>query len=273
LTKRAITTVVVDGNEIRVQDARGAITVVGVQEGQATITRAGSASIVLTGPVTRGARATSPSRRTIPRRVSCPILTRRPEPGSWEGQLPEDVVSVLGAGAYRRSESEYDARFHARVASFARGTRLGFAASVYKPDVCFRTEAEPDPRLDNETSDIHSDGLQCYATVGTWRGWLAVPVDGSTRVRVTPVHALGRSDTHVDAQWCPLEGGYAIVIEIDTGRRIRSGDEYLVNVVVNEMSPGRTRRAGQLALAGGGGWVYLRGDREHPDSAAVAEVV
>ncbi|KPK01056.1 MAG: hypothetical protein AMS20_14315 [Gemmatimonas sp. SG8_28] len=269
----AITAVVVDGDEIRVQDARGAITVVGVQEGQATITRAGTASIVLTGPVTRGARVASVSRRSTARRVSCPILTRRPEPGSWEGQIPEDAVSVLSARAYRRSEREYDARFHARVATFARGTRLGFAASVYKPDVCFRTEAAPDPRLDNETSDIHSDGLQCYAMVDAWCGWLAVPVVGSTRVRVAPVDALGRSDTRVDAQWCPLENGYAIVVEIDTGRRIRTGDEYSVNVVVNEMYPGRTRRAGQLALAGGGGWVYLRGDREHPDSAAVAEVV
>jgi hypothetical protein len=90
---------------------------------------------------------------------------------------------------------------------------------------------------------------------------------------VAPVHALGRSDTQVDARWCPLEEGYAIVVEIDTGRAIRTGDEYLVNLVVNEMYPGRTRRAGQLALAGGGGWVYLRGDREHEASAAVAEVV
>jgi hypothetical protein len=269
----AITAVVVEGNEIRVQDARGAITGVRVQEGEATITRAGTAPIVLTGRVTRGAWLAPVSRRSRARRVSCPILTRRPEPGSWECQISEDAVSVLGAQAYRRSEREYDDRFHARVATFARGTRLGFAASVYKRDVCFRTEAAPDPRLDNETSDIHSDGLQCYAAVGGWRGWLAVPVVGSTSVRVAPVHALGRSDTQVDARWCPLEEGYAIVVEIDTGRAIRTGDEYLVNLVVNEMYPGRTRRAGQLALAGGGGWVYLRGDREHEASAAVAEVV
>jgi hypothetical protein len=273
LIEGAITAVTVDGNEIRVHDGRGAITVVRVQEGQATITRAGTASIVLTGPVTRGARVASGTRPSTARRVSCPILTRRPDPGAWERQIPEDAVSVLGARAYRRSECEYDDRFHARVATFARGTRLGFAARVFKPDVCFRMETAPDPRLDNETSDIHSDGLQCYATVSGWRGWLAVPVVGTTRVRVAPVHALGYSDTQVDAQWCSLEGGYAIVVEVDTGRRIRTGDEYLVNVVVNEMYPDRTRRAGQLALAGGGGWVYLRGDREHQDSAAVAEVV
>ncbi len=44
-----------------------------------------------------------------------------------------------------------------------------------------------------------------------------------------------------------------------------------VNLVVNEMYPDRERRAGQLALSGGG-WVYLKGDREHPSSALLAEV-
>jgi hypothetical protein len=28
------------------------------------------------------------------------------------------------------------------------------------------------------------------------------------------------------------------------------------------MQPGRERRAGQLVWSGGGGWVYLRGDRQ-----------
>jgi len=43
-------------------------------------------------------------------------------------------------------------------------------------------------------------------------------------------------------------------------------------VAINEMTPGRQRRAGQLVLSGGGGWVYLRGDRESPESAVVLEV-
>ena len=45
-----------------------------------------------------------------------------------------------------------------------------------------------------------------------------------------------------------------------------------MNMVINEMYPWRERRAGQLVLSGGGGWVYLRGDRERPDRAIVAEV-
>jgi len=40
--------------------------------------------------------------------------------------------------------------------------------------------------------------------------------------------------------------------------------ETRLDLVVNEMRPGRLRRAGQLVWSGGGGWVYLRGDRQDP---------
>jgi hypothetical protein len=36
------------------------------------------------------------------------------------------------------------------------------------------------------------------------------------------------------------------------------------DLIVNDMSPGRTRRRGQLVLSGGGGWIYLQGDRQSP---------
>ncbi len=57
-----------------------------------------------------------------------------------------------------------------------------------------------------------------------------------------------------------------------TGREVASGTTFRVNFVVNEMYPERVRRAGQLALANGGGFVYLRGDRESPWLAAEAVV-
>ena len=41
----------------------------------------------------------------------------------------------------------------------------------------------------------------------------------------------------------------------------RPGDEIGFDLIVNEMYSDRTRRAGQLVWSGGGGWVYLRGDR------------
>lgn len=36
------------------------------------------------------------------------------------------------------------------------------------------------------------------------------------------------------------------------------------DLIVNEMQPDRERRAGQLVWSGGGGWVWLRGDRHDP---------
>jgi hypothetical protein len=35
-------------------------------------------------------------------------------------------------------------------------------------------------------------------------------------------------------------------------------------LLVNQMLPERLRRVGQLVWSGGGGWVYLRGDRQDP---------
>jgi hypothetical protein len=62
------------------------------------------------------------------------------------------------------------------------------------------------------------------------------------------------------------------VVTVNTGREVASGTTFRVNFVVNEMYPERVRRAGQLALANGGGFVYLRGDRESPWLAAEAVV-
>jgi hypothetical protein len=36
------------------------------------------------------------------------------------------------------------------------------------------------------------------------------------------------------------------------------------DLIVNEMRPDRLRRLGQLVWTGGGGWAYLRGDRQDP---------
>jgi hypothetical protein len=38
------------------------------------------------------------------------------------------------------------------------------------------------------------------------------------------------------------------------------------------MQPERLRRAGQLAWSGGGGWVYLRGDRIHQSELGLLEL-
>lgn len=204
----------------------------------------------------------------------------RPESRGPESpaRLERDTVSLnrtieLGAAHYRRSEEPYDAnRFRATVTASARGRAFEITVRVTKPELVFRRATDPDPRLDNEPPDIHSDGVQCYFGLHGWQGYLLVPDPDSELVRVRPVAGTAADPRRISATWKKLPDGYQMDIQYDLGREARAGDQVLFNVVVNQMTPGRQRRAGQLALSGGGGWVYLRGDREPPESAVVAEV-
>jgi hypothetical protein len=44
------------------------------------------------------------------------------------------------------------------------------------------------------------------------------------------------------------------------------------DLLVNRIEAGRERRSGQLVWSGGGGWVYLRGDRQDPASFGLLEL-
>jgi hypothetical protein len=166
---------------------------------------------------------------------------------------------------------------------FAVERELCFGVHVVKKNVVFRKADAPDPRLDNETADIHSDGVQCYVgAVGGeaggggeeksgWRGYLLVPDPDSEKVRVSAVAGTAAAPSEVTASWTKTSDGYSMLVAIDLGVQVEQGLRIPVNLVVNEMYANRERRAGQLALSGGG-WVYLRGDREHLTSALIAEV-
>jgi hypothetical protein len=267
-----VTAVSDDGEEIRVTQQGGGVVTAQVGNGRAEIREPEGKRVRLSGA---RRRPSSPVARTsvARRRVACPTVTRDVDPASWERQIPADTMFALGAGEYRRSEYPYDGSFRAIGALFAHGTRIGFAVRVFKRATCFRAADAVDPQLDNEMADIHSDGLQCYVMLYDWTGWLAIPEPGTRDVRVVPTGGGGRSSPAVRGRWSPTEDGYAVVFEVETGSPLRRGDRIAVNVVVNEMYADRERRAGQLALADGGGWTYLRGDRESPLTAALAEVV
>ena len=115
-------------------------------------------------------------------------------------------------------------------------------------------------------------GIQFYVGWDAWRGYLVLPLAGEPDVRVRPVNGTGAVAAKADATWRKTATGYQMLISCDVGEQISRGQEFLVNLVVNEMLAERERRAGQLALVGGGGWVYLRGDRESAAVAAIAEV-
>ncbi len=209
-----------------------------------------------------------------PPRIRCPLVDGVPDPVGWEKLVPTEAVHELGTDHYRRSELAYGARgpFSARVAVCAAGHHLCFAITVAKNDLHFRSRDMPDPELDNETADIHSDGVQCYLDDGEWCGYLVIPENNSQAVRVNAVRGTAGDASSVRGTWQRTDSGYRVVIAVDLGREVRKGDRIPVALVVNEMYPERTRRAGQLALVGRGGWVYLRGDREDPRSVLLAEV-
>jgi hypothetical protein len=206
--------------------------------------------------------------------VVCPRLPEVPRVEEWMSYVPTQAVTELGARHYRRSELAYGqaGHFAARVAAFIVGERLCFAADVIKTKVHFRREDAVDPRLDNEVADIHSDGVQCYWGYGGWHGYLAVPDPRSETVRIMAVAGTSADPSRATGRWQRTADGYRILIAVDAGRVLEPGTAFQMNLVVNEMYPNRSRRAGQLALAGGGGFVYLRGDREYPWLAAQAKV-
>lgn len=223
-----------------------------------------------------GIRATPPDRpiarpRRPPMQIDCVRLRKPPEPsGAWN-DLP---LVFLGGPQYRSAEDRYGDRgpFEAAVGVFHVGDRVGVAVRVVKPQLTFRAREARDAALDNEHPDIHSDGVQVYVGMDGWEGYLVVPQEGGGGVRVRAVSGTMGDVARVAASWTPTDDGYAVVVTMRTSRRLTRGARFPLQVVVNEMYPDRIRRAGQLVLSGGGGTVYLRGDREDPRNAAAVEV-
>ena len=248
-----IRTIELTGDEIRVARGEGDTDTVRLRAQDARVW-SGTRSVKLGGGQPRSS-AEPPPAREMP-----------------AAAYPSGVVLELGADHYRRSEEPYDSsRFGARVAVSARGRHLELEVAVRQPDVLFRRASDPDPRLDNEPPDIHSGGLQCYVGLNGWEGYLLVPDPDSSSVRVHPVAGTAADAARVTAGWARTPDGYTMTVRVDL-RRDAGKSRIPFNVVVNQMFPGRQRRAGQLVLSGGGGWVYLRGDREPPETAAVLEV-
>jgi hypothetical protein len=144
----------------------------------------------------------------------------------------------------------------------ARESELEILVSVHKAPLHFRAPDSPNPELDNEHPDIHSDGVQLHLWSNGWRepaAWLAIPEHDFARTRVRQT-AGGADAPPLTAHSREIGGGYEIRFSIP--RRVLSRT-FAVDVLVNEMSPDRQRRRGQLVLSGArGDRVYLRGDRQ-----------
>ncbi|GAC1687283.1 MAG: hypothetical protein NVS9B3_05800 [Gemmatimonadaceae bacterium] len=192
-----------------------------------------------------------------------PLRVRRVQhlPPLSDRARPDAIV--LGGDNYRRSEATWDEadRPTAFVAAQIDGDL--FIIDVHVEKACIIV-AGPirDGALDNEHPDINVDGFQLYLTThaGSDVGgaWIAVPTDHH-RLRVTRI-AGWPSTCALTGEWRTTEGGFATRLAV-SGASF-TGTAFRVDLIVNETTPERARRRGQLVLSGAAGeFVYLRGDR------------
>lgn len=190
--------------------------------------------------------------------------------GSLEGFDAEAPLTLDFDDQYRRSEEPYPGpeEFSATALAAWNDDGLYLGVDVVKPEVLPRPGDSPPLQLDNDPDDIHADGIQVYVRTaeGAVYGFLvALAEDGRIR-------ASGASDTAgragmVTGAWQPGATGYTMTIRLALPDwNPRGGDVLGFDLLVNERHPGRLRRAGQLVWSGGGGWVYLRGDRQPAES-------
>jgi hypothetical protein len=188
-------------------------------------------------------------------------------------KLPAEPATLprtyaLGERHYRRSEESWDdaGRPSATVRIAWTGAELCIDADVAKrTDIVF-VPANADNPYDNELPDINGDGLQVYLRTPSGSGaWVLAPEPGHGAVRVRPVPGWGDLPAP-RASWRRTATGYAVQLAIHLGGAVaRAGRPVALDVIVNENTPGRERRRGQLVLSGAAGeFAYLAGDRHDP---------
>ena len=271
----AVTGLQVEGSRIRIETTDGIDVHAGVSDGWAVETE--SSSVRLGGVRARGVEF-----RTLfqPRheRMSA-TAAYVAEPPALDGSLagfPADAsVALDHEDQYRRSEDPYEGpeSFSATASIAWDAEALYLAVDVRKAELAFRPPDAPPLLLDNEVDDIHSDGLQVYLrhAGGPPTGVLAVPEPGGG-LRIRSVGGSG--DATARGGWRPTDDGYRVTLALaaaDWGD-MTAGGRLEFDLIVNEMRGDRERRAGQLVWSGGGGWVWLRGDRQDPSRFGILEL-
>ena len=204
--------------------------------------------------------------------------------GSLDGFDTSEPLRLELEDQYRRSEEPYAGpdEFAAVAHAAWDDDALYLAVDVVKPELCIRPGGAPPLRLDNEPDDLHSDGLQVYVAGdeahGDERmGYLIVPDRDTPALRVRATSDTSGDPSNVRGAWRRTDRGYTVTFAIpwpeSGGQRAHVGGRLRFDLLVNEMLPGRTRRAGQLAWSGGNGWVFLQGDRQDPARFGVLELV
>ncbi|MBA3496035.1 MAG: heparinase II/III family protein [Gemmatimonadales bacterium] len=179
---------------------------------------------------------------------------------------------------YRRGEEPYDGpeELSATVLANWDADALYLGVDVVKAETIVRPDDAPPLHLDNEPDDIHADGLQVYLRPdadGPVYGLLVALADERGGIRASATAGSAGTAGMVSGRWRPTGTGYALTLRLaPPDWAPRAGDVLGFDLLVNEMHPGRLRRAGQLVWSGGGGWVYLRGDRQDPGAFGTLEL-
>ena len=191
--------------------------------------------------------------------------------GTLEGFTPAEPLALDHEDQYRRSEEPYPGpeEFSASATVNWSDEAIYLAIEVVKPEVIARHPQAGALRLDNEADEIHVDGIQVYFKLpleDTASGFLIVPSTESGALIARGIAGYAGSNEMVAGSWAPVEGGYRMTLAISPPgwSSVSLGDEIGFDLLVNQMQLGRLRRAGQLVWSGGGGWVWLRGDRQDP---------
>jgi hypothetical protein len=201
--------------------------------------------------------------------------------GTLTGFDPSEPLQLALEDQYRRSEDAYPGPDELSAVACAAWDEaaLYLAVEVTKPDLCFRGRDTALLHLDGEPDDIHSDGLQLYVAgergAGTGHdGYLVVP-DAGGALRVHATSDTARDPGDVRGRWQRTERGYCVTLALPWPREVRPhvGGRVGFDLIINELLPGRLRRAGQLVWSGGDGWVWLRGDRQDPGRFGILELL
>jgi hypothetical protein len=176
-------------------------------------------------------------------------------------------VVELGERHYRPSEESWaqagGPSARVTLAADAADLRVSVEVRLGRPTTFVARGAE-NP-LDNERAEVNGDGVQLYVRAGDAPplAWLVVPEPGGEARAIPTTPAAGTAPLR--SAWRPTADGYAIELAVDRAALGGDGRAACVDVIVNEMPPGRERRRGQLVLGGAEGtFVYLQGDRHDP---------
>ncbi len=218
-----------------------------------------------------------PYRRVPPRSVAPHFLEPPSLDGTLEGFESAEPLVLDHEDQYRRSEEPYPGpeEFSALAHVGWGEGELYVAVGVTTAEPVFREAGAPPLLLDNEPDDIHAEGAQLYlrpAAAGPAYGFLIVPEPGGGLRAHGASGTAGRTGM-VRGAWRRTPEGYLLTAAVTLPEwDPRVGDEVGFDLLVNRMEPGRERRARQLVWSGGGGWVYLRGDRQDPAAFGVLEL-